>query len=230
MGGRMSSIETACAADTARDIGKTCEGRVHRDRVRVVAGQVHREAVGREAPVGPDGDAHDLRRVGGVDDGEDHVQGLALRLVVLDFEVRQEERGGGVPADVATGGVGRGDGARDGGGGGRGEEEKRDQCEGAPPPRALRPSPPPPARGGGAGGGGGGRWGCRKLHLVTPPAIGFVQPFPMAVASYSTPYRPSACILITIQFWLRRATEKGLDALTPARLSSSRNIHPETVP
>src|ERR1051325_3847689 len=229
MGGRMSSIETACAADTARDIGKTCEGRVHRDRVRVVAGQVHREAVGREAPVGPDGDAHDLRRVGGVDDGEDRVQGLALRLVVLDFEVRQEERGGGVRADVATGGVGRGDGARDGGGGGRGEEEKRDQCEGAPHPGASRLSLSPLA----------GRGCCerseervrgRKLHLVTPPAIGFVQPFPMAVASYSTPYRPSACILITIQFWLGRATENGLDALTPARLSSSRNIHPETVP
>ena len=56
-----------------------------------------------------------------------------------------------------------------------------------------------------------------------------MQPLPRAVASYSTPYRPSACILITIQFWLGRAMEKGLDALVPARLSSSRNIQPETL-
>ena len=101
---------------------------VHRHRVRVVAGQEHREERGRKAPVGPDGDADDLRRRRGVDHGEDGVQRLALRLVVLDFEVRQEERRRGVRADVAARRVRGGDGAG-GGGGVDGEEQKQRERE-----------------------------------------------------------------------------------------------------
>src|ERR1043165_2576548 len=67
-------------------------------------------------------------------------------------------------------------------------------------------------------------------HLSTPTGCsGFVHPFTSAVASYSTPYRPSALILITIQVWLGRGTEYGLDALTPALLSRSKSIQPATL-
>src|SRR5258705_493064 len=66
------------------------------------------------------------------------------------------------------------------------------------------------------------RWGgARPSSLVTGYAE--LQPFPRAVASKSTEYRPSAAIDTTTQFWL--ATFTGVCVLLLSRL---RYIHPAT--